>query len=165
MKNHIITETQLTGRFCSLIFNYFYPKSNKQSFLRKYQLIGNATLVSIGNFDLKLNHLLIIGILYLTFTISFLLRAQPADFGFELNEFDPFFNYRATQYVVDNGITAYFEWNDELSWYPHGRDVSASSQVMLHLNSCNNILDFGGDNGSYMILQLYSLQFLVHYLQ
>ena len=66
-------------------------------------MISNVKLVSVGNFDLKLNHLLIIGLLSLAFTVSFLLRAQPADYGFELNEFDPFFNYRATQYVVDNG--------------------------------------------------------------
>ncbi|MBA4458158.1 MAG: hypothetical protein H2A90_00125, partial [Nitrosopumilaceae archaeon] len=64
----------------------------------------NSTLFSIGKFDLKLNHLLIIGILALSFSISMLIRAQPADFGWELHEFDPFFNYRASEYVVENGI-------------------------------------------------------------
>ena len=105
---------------------------------------SNSSLISVGNFDLKLNHLLIIGILSLSFTVSFLLRAQPADFGFELNEFDPFFNYRATQYIVDNGVSEYFEWNDDLSWYPHGRDVSVTSQVMLHLTAATTYLIFGG---------------------
>ena len=105
---------------------------------------SNSSLVSIGTFDLKLNHLLIIGILSLSFTVSFLLRVQPADFGFELNEFDPFFNYRATQYIVDNGIPAYFEWNDSLSWYPHGRDVSSNSQIMLHLTAAATYWIFGG---------------------
>jgi len=107
-------------------------------------LLTNTKLVSIGNFDLKLNHLLIIGILTLSVTVSFLLRSQTTDFGFELNEFDPFFNYRATQYIVDNGIGAYFEWNDDLSWYPTGRDVSASSQVMLHLTAATTYWIFGG---------------------
>lgn len=105
---------------------------------------SNYTIISIGNFDFKLNHLLIIGILSLSFTISFLLRVQPADFGYELNEFDPFFNYRATQYIVDNGIDAYFEWNDSLSWYPHGRDVSSNSQVILHLTAATTYWVFGG---------------------
>ena len=104
---------------------------------------SNSSLISIGNFDLKLNHLLIIGILSLSFTLSFLLRVQPADFGYELNEFDPFFNYRATQYIVDNGIPAYFEWNDDLSWYPHGRDVSSNSQIMLHLTASTTYWVFG----------------------
>ena len=107
-------------------------------------MLANPKLVSLGTFDFKLNHLLIIGILILSFTISFLLRAQPADFGFELNEFDPFFNYRATQYIVDNGITEYFEWDDSLSWYPIGRDVSATSQVMLHLTAATTYWIFGG---------------------
>jgi dolichyl-diphosphooligosaccharide--protein glycosyltransferase len=106
---------------------------------------SNSSLISIGNFDFKLNHLLIIGILSMAFTVSFLLRVQPADFGYELNEFDPFFNYRATQYIVDNGIPAYFEWNDGLSWYPHGRDVSSNSQVILHLTAAATYWIFGGD--------------------
>ena len=109
----------------------------------------NTKLVSIGNFDLKLNHLLIIGVLSLSFTVSFLLRAQPADYGFELNEFDPFFNYRATQYIVDNGIPAYFVWNDDLSWYPQGRDVSSTSQVTLHLTAAVTYWIFGGGGDLY----------------
>jgi len=112
-------------------------------------LLANTKLVSLGTFDFKLHHLLVIGILILSFSISFLLRAQPADFGFELNEFDPFFNYRATQYIVDNGITEYFEWNDSLSWYPIGRDVSATSQVMLHLTAATTYWIFGGDMDLY----------------
>jgi len=112
-------------------------------------LLANTKLVSIGTFDLKLNHLLIFAILSLAFTVSFLLRSQPADFGFELNEFDPFFNYRATQYIVDNGVDAYFEWNDNLSWYPIGRDVSATSQVMLHLTAATTYWVFGGGTSLY----------------
>lgn len=103
-------------------------------------------MISIGQFDLKLNHLLIIGILSLSFSISFLLRAQPADWGWELNEFDPFFNYRATEYLLENGLEKYFEWNDELSWYPHGRDVSQNSQVMLHLTAATTYSIFGSGN-------------------
>ena len=80
----------------------------------------------------------------MAFTVSFLLRVQPADFGYELNEFDPFFNYRATQYIVDNGIPAYFEWNDSLSWYPHGRDVSSNSQIVLHFTAAATYWIFGG---------------------
>jgi len=95
----------------------------------------NQSLFSIGNFNFKLNHLLIIGILSLSFSTSFLLRSQATTFGWELNEFDPFFNYRATQYLVDNGIQSYFEWNDDLSWYPHGRNISETSQVMLHFTA------------------------------
>jgi len=106
-------------------------------------LNSNSNLFSIGNFNFKLNHLLIIGVLSISFSTSFLIRSQPADFGWELNEFDPFFNYRATQYIVDNGIDAYFQWNDELSWYPHGKDVSQFSQVMLHITAAITYWIFG----------------------
>ncbi|MHA7733064.1 STT3 domain-containing protein [Nitrosopumilus sp. S6] len=85
----------------------------------------------------------------MSFSISFLIRAQPADWGWELNEFDPFFNFRATQYVVENGVNAYFEWDDNLSWYPHGRDVSSNSQVMLHLTTATTYWIFGGNNNLY----------------
>ena len=77
-------------------------------------------------------YLLIIGILALSFSLTFMIRAQPLDYGFELAEFDPFFNYRATQFMIENGLPAYLEWHDDLSWHPYGRDISATSQVMLH---------------------------------
>ena len=67
----------------------------------------------------------------------------PAEYGFELNEFDPFFNYRATQFMVENGLPAYLEWHDDLSWHPYGRDVSATSQVMLHTTSAMLYQVFG----------------------
>ena len=122
-------------------------------------MLANTKLVSIGNFDLKLNHLLIIGVLSLSFTISFLLRAQPTDYGFELNEFDPFFNYRATQYIVDNGIPAYLVWNDDLSWYPIGRDVSSNSQVTLHLTAAITYWIFGGGGELYDFTILFPVIF------
>jgi len=112
-------------------------------------LNANSSLFSIGNFDFKLNHLLIIGILSISFSTSFLIRSLPADYGWELNEFDPFFNYRATQYIVDNGINEYFQWNDELSWYPHGRDVSQTSQIILHITAAITYWIFGGGESLY----------------
>ena len=120
---------------------------------------SNSTLVSLGNFDFKLNHLLIIGILSLSFSISFLIRSMPAEYGWELYEFDPFYNYRATQYVVDNGINAYFEWNDQLSWYPDGRDVSKNSQVMLHLTTATTYWMFGGSSDLYDFTILFPVIF------
>ena len=37
--------------------------------------------------------------------------------------------------LVDNGLTAYFDWHDDMSWHPNGRNVSATSQVMLHVTA------------------------------
>ena len=108
-------------------------------------MLSNAKLFSVGKFDFRLQHLLIIGILSLSFTISILIRSQAADYGFELNEFDPFFNFRATEFIVENGYDAYFKWHDDMSWHPHGRNVSETSQVMLHLTAASlyPIFNFG----------------------
>tara|TARA_B110001454_G_scaffold92951_1_gene88623 strand:- start:1912 stop:3939 length:2028 start_codon:yes stop_codon:yes gene_type:complete len=71
------------------------------------------------------------------------------NYGFELNEFDPFFNFRATEYIVDNGFIAYFQWNDDKTWYPYGRDVSATSQIMLHTTAAITYQIFGGNSSLY----------------
>ena len=62
-------------------------------------------------------YILIIAILAIAFSVSFMIRSQGAQVGFELAEFDPFFNYRATNFILENGIPAYFEWWDDKSWF------------------------------------------------
>ncbi len=69
------------------------------------------------------------------FFLSYGIRTQPTNYAMELDEFDPHFNYRAAKYLQDNGMEAYMNWHDELSWYPHGRDVFDTSQVMLHVTA------------------------------
>jgi dolichyl-diphosphooligosaccharide--protein glycosyltransferase len=78
-----------------------------------------------------------------------MIRSQAADYGFELNEFDPFFNYRATKYLVDNGMDAYVNWHDDMSWYPQGRDVFLTSQVPLHFTAAVLYQIFGGGSSLY----------------
>ena len=66
-------------------------------------MVSNQKLFSVGNFDFRLQHLLVIGVLALSVSISMLVRSGPTAYGFELFEFDPFFNYRATEYIIENG--------------------------------------------------------------
>jgi len=119
-------------------------------------LNSQTKLFQAGSFNVKLNHLVIIGVLVLAFSISFLIRSQPADYGYELMEFDPFFNFRATEYIVENGLVEYFQWHDTKSWYlpeDHsgisGRNVSATSQVMLHATAAITYQIFGGNSSLY----------------
>jgi len=100
-------------------------------------------LLKIGNFNLKLKHLLILVVLILSFSISLLLRSQVLDYGYELNEFDPFFNFRATEFLLNNSLFEYLDWHDVKSWYPNGRDISATSQVMLHVTAAITYQIFG----------------------
>lgn len=38
-----------------------------------------------------------------------------------IHEFDPWFNYRATKYLVSNGFNPFLNWFDDKTWYPLGR--------------------------------------------
>lgn len=38
-----------------------------------------------------------------------------------IHEFDPWFNYRATQYLVSHSFRDFLNWFDERTWYPLGR--------------------------------------------
>jgi len=112
-------------------------------------LNSQTKLFQAGSFNFKLNHLVIIGVLVLAFSMSFLIRSQPADYGYELMEFDPFFNFRATEYIVENGFSEYFTWFDDKTWYPQGRNISATSQVMLHTTAAITYQIFGGNSSLY----------------
>jgi dolichyl-diphosphooligosaccharide--protein glycosyltransferase len=106
-------------------------------------------LVKVEKSSHYVRYLLIIGILALSFSLSFMIRAQPLEYGFELNEFDPIFNYRATQFMIENGFPAYLEWHDDLSWHPYGRNVSVTSQDMLHSTTATLYQIFGMDTSLY----------------
>jgi dolichyl-diphosphooligosaccharide--protein glycosyltransferase len=49
------------------------------------------------------------------------------EWGATLSEFDPFFQYQQTQYVVDHGFASWFSWHITNEWYPAGRNVATSS--------------------------------------
>ena len=117
-------------------------------------MVSNQKLFSVGNFDFRLQHLLVIGVLALSVSIGMMIRSAPASYGLELFEFDPFFNYRATEYILENGTDAYFNWVDEKSWHPFGRDVSETSQVTLHLTAAflYPIFNFGSSVYDFTIL-------------
>ena len=55
--------------------------------------------------------------------IAVTVRMMPIRWGFYLNEFDPYLQWRMSQYVVDHGFLAWFKWHDTMSWYPYGADM------------------------------------------
>lgn len=55
--------------------------------------------------------------------IAVAVRMMPIRWGFYLNEFDPYLQWRMSQYVVDHGFLAWFKWHDTMSWYPYGADM------------------------------------------
>ena len=43
-----------------------------------------------------------------------------------IHEFDPYFNYRVTQYLTKNGFYNMWNWFDDRTWYPLGRVVGGT---------------------------------------
>jgi dolichyl-diphosphooligosaccharide--protein glycosyltransferase len=66
----------------------------------------------------------------LTYSASSLLSSSSKyaieEYGPVIHEFDPYFNYRATEYLYANGWKAFSEWFDYMSWYPLGRPVGTT---------------------------------------
>ncbi|VDP18608.1 unnamed protein product [Soboliphyme baturini] len=61
-----------------------------------------------------------------------------------IHEFDPWFNYRATHYMVHNGFYNFLNWFDDRSWYPLGRIVGGTvfPGLMLTSGAIYNVLHF-----------------------
>lgn len=78
-------------------------------------------LFKLGLIGLQL--LLLLWFLYAAYDI----RLYPIkEFGYIIHEFDPWFNYRATEYLAENGLQNFFKWYDYESWYPLGRPVGTT---------------------------------------
>jgi len=52
-----------------------------------------------------------------------------------IHEFDPWFNYRATEYLYYNGWERFCTWFDYKSWYPLGRPVGTTIYPGLQLTA------------------------------
>jgi len=130
------------------VISIFFQRILRKAFSSNL-LQSNNELVKVEKSSHYGRYLLIIGILVLSFSLSFILRVSPLEYGFELTEYDPFFNYRATQFMVEDGLPAYLEWHDELTWHPYGRDISATSQVMLHTSAAVFYQIFGMGSSLY----------------
>ena len=58
---------------------------------------------------------------------AYRIRLQAIEeFGPVIHEFDPWFNYRATEYLYLNGADRFWKWFDYQSWYPLGRPVGTT---------------------------------------
>jgi len=57
------------------------------------------------------------------------------EFGKVIHEFDPWFNFRATQYLSKMGWYEFFHWFDHMSWYPLGRPVGTTIYPGLQITA------------------------------
>lgn len=57
------------------------------------------------------------------------------NYGLVIHEFDPWFNYRATEYLHQHGWKKFFTWFDHESWYPLGRPVGTTIYPGMQITS------------------------------
>eukprot|EP00238_Polyblepharides_amylifera_P004415 CAMPEP_0196575794 /NCGR_PEP_ID=MMETSP1081-20130531/5195_1 /TAXON_ID=36882 /ORGANISM="Pyramimonas amylifera, Strain CCMP720" /LENGTH=755 /DNA_ID=CAMNT_0041894201 /DNA_START=187 /DNA_END=2454 /DNA_ORIENTATION=- len=56
-------------------------------------------------------------------------------YGRVIHEFDPWFNFRATEYLAENGWEKFSTWFDDMVWYPLGRPVGSTTYPGLQLTA------------------------------
>ncbi len=83
----------------------------------------------LGSLRVKLTHaaLLELSLLVLILMLAFTVRLLPMRWGYYLSEFDPYYQYRLTGDIVQNGYTHWLTWQDTMSWWPWGREVAPTS--------------------------------------
>jgi dolichyl-diphosphooligosaccharide--protein glycosyltransferase len=106
------------------------------SFLEKFQFYGKKAAPGIT--------LAMLGLISL---LAFLIRIfSVIRYESVIHEFDPWFNYRVTQYFVAEGPYAFWNWFDPESWYPLGRIIGGTTYPGLMFTSaflhwlCNTLL-------------------------
>lgn len=52
-----------------------------------------------------------------------------------IHEFDPYFNYRTTQYLTEKGFYSFLNWFDDRAWYPLGRIIGGTIYPGLMVTS------------------------------
>uniref|UniRef100_A0A0R3RI18 dolichyl-diphosphooligosaccharide--protein glycotransferase n=1 Tax=Elaeophora elaphi TaxID=1147741 RepID=A0A0R3RI18_9BILA len=86
--------------------------------------------------SLGITSLLTFVILVLAWLVGFASRLF-AVIRFEsiIHEFDPWFNYRSTHYMVEHGFYNFLNWFDDRAWYPLGRIVGGTVYPGLMVTS------------------------------
>ncbi|CAL8072083.1 unnamed protein product [Orchesella dallaii] len=61
-----------------------------------------------------------------------------------IHEFDPYFNYRTTKYLAEEGYYSFHNWFDDRAWYPLGRIIGGTIYPGLMITSAvlHNFLNF-----------------------
>jgi dolichyl-diphosphooligosaccharide---protein glycosyltransferase len=73
---------------------------------------------------------------YYAVTMAYDIRLYAIkEYGRVIHEFDPYFNYRATEYLWAHGWHAFSHWYDDMVWYPLGRPVGTTIYPGMQVTS------------------------------
>eukprot|EP00823_Brevimastigomonas_motovehiculus_P005613 TRINITY_DN417_c0_g5_i1.p1 TRINITY_DN417_c0_g5~~TRINITY_DN417_c0_g5_i1.p1 ORF type:complete len:744 (-),score=196.74 TRINITY_DN417_c0_g5_i1:248-2479(-) len=90
-------------------------------------LEGESITQKLYRFCHKNSILLTWLILGLTYILAFSVRLfSVLRYESIIHEFDPYFNYRTTKYLVNEGFYAFHNWFDDAAWYPLGRIIGGT---------------------------------------
>ncbi|XP_074273766.1 dolichyl-diphosphooligosaccharide--protein glycosyltransferase subunit STT3A [Silene latifolia] len=74
--------------------------------------------------------LILIGVLSFSIRLFSVIKYESV-----IHEFDPYFNYRVTQFLTKNGIYDFWNWFDDRTWYPLGRVIGGTVYPGLTLTA------------------------------
>ncbi len=94
---------------------------NKDSFKKAIKVVSSL------RFEVSHETLLRFSALFLILVIAMVVRLLPIRWAFYLSEFDPYYHYRLTKYLVEHGFSSWSSWHDTMGWYPRGRNVARIS--------------------------------------
>ncbi|XP_061389391.1 dolichyl-diphosphooligosaccharide--protein glycosyltransferase subunit STT3A [Musca vetustissima] len=84
----------------------------------------------------KQEHLVKMAILIIAAVLSFATRLfSVLRFESVIHEFDPYFNYRTTRFLAENGFYKFHNWFDDRAWYPLGRIIGGTIYPGLMVTS------------------------------
>ncbi|KAF5742994.1 Staurosporin and temperature sensitive 3-like A isoform 2 [Tripterygium wilfordii] len=90
---------------------------------------GTALRYAFGNV-LSFFILLLIGVFAFSIRLFSVIKYESV-----IHEFDPYFNYRVTQFLTKNGIYDFWNWFDDRTWYPLGRVIGGTVYPGLTLTA------------------------------
>ncbi|GLT51703.1 hypothetical protein SLA2020_250960 [Shorea laevis] len=91
--------------------------------------VNNTLRHAFGNV-LSFFILLLIGVLAFSIRLFSVIKYESV-----IHEFDPYFNYRVTQFLSKNGIYEFWNWFDDRTWYPLGRVIGGTVYPGLTLTA------------------------------
>src|SRR3989442_10263719 len=130
----------------SMPISYKIPKGNtiKWSYGRELENLSSVLgfiRTTIKRPTMSRRNVIISIVLVSVLSIALLISAFASKYGFFLNEFDPYYDYRAANFIVNSfdqswkagtggfpGLLNYFSWVDYSTWFPEGRRVAITSQ-------------------------------------
>ncbi|KAJ0640305.1 putative dolichyl-diphosphooligosaccharide--protein glycotransferase [Helianthus annuus] len=74
--------------------------------------------------------LLLIGVLAFSIRLFSVIKYESV-----IHEFDPYFNYRVTQFLTKSGVYDFWNWFDDRTWYPLGRVIGGTVYPGLTLTA------------------------------